>query len=224
MEGKMNDFFQNMLKQTSTTIAHLNDQITDLNKNVLSSAGGQTAAQNNTGVETMDLSPAGILNTVSKFINPQAAKTFLQGSGADDATHAFSAILTGDAARATEGVKSLLNAFNVLELPFPIITNGATISTKNSFTGAEIDAMANAVGTGISTYGKMTNAFMNTLYNSVDGGGIGSAWETANTLAGDSLKSAFSAGQIAHINAYDGAAGSDQRTLRRDRKHLGLYP
>ena len=89
MEGKMNDFFQNMLKQTSTTIAHLNDQITDLNKNVLSSAGGQTAAQNNTGVETMDLSPAGILNTVSKFINPQAAKTFLQGSGADDAILPF---------------------------------------------------------------------------------------------------------------------------------------
>ena len=209
----MNDFFQNMLKQTSTNIAKINSTINSINNTIPSNN-----TNNNTKIasETMDLSPAGILNSVTKLINPQTAKTFLQGSGADDANHAFSAVLTGDAAKAKEGVKGLLNAFNALELPFPIITNGATISTKNTFTSAEIDAIANAVGDGIAAYGKGTNAFVNYLYNNVDASGVGTSWENANNLAAENLKSALSNGQIAHIDAYDGAAGAgaDQEIAR----------
>ena len=212
----MNDFFQNMLKQTNTSIANINDTIQDINRNLETvNNSADEAKKDNAAVETVDLNREGNIKE-EPIINTEAAKEFLTSDSPEQASNAFTQVLTGNPAQVTEGVRSLLNWFNNLSLPFPIITNGATISTKNTFTDNEIDAMANAVGNGVAALTQTTGAFANSLYNGLATGDIGGAWQNAISAAASGLKGALSGGQIASINAYDGAtaAGSDQEIAR----------
>ena len=212
----MNDFFQNMLKQTNTNISNINDTIQDINRNLetIPNNSAEEAKKENAAVETVDLSKE--TNPETPIINTEAAKEMLTGEGIKEADTAFNQVLTGNPSQITEGVKSLLNWFNNLSLPFPIITNGATVSTKNTFTSSEIDAIANAVGNAVSSFGEGSNSFLTNLYSNLGGNTVGAAWQNALSATASGLKGALSGGQIASINAYDGAtaAGSDQEIAR----------
>ena len=214
----MDNFFQNMLKENGTKIENLNDSINDINKNITYVPNNGNAGQDEkAAVETVDIKDTGVVDKVTSIVDENAALDYLNKSDEElnEIGGTIGKIFTGKASDSVSATKALLNMFNNLSLPFPIFTNGATLSTKNSFSDEEIDRIANMVGALATGLDNMTSSFQSMVGN-LNIGGLGQMWQNAGGQALGGLKSAFSAGQIAHINAYNGAtaSGDDQEIAR----------
>ena len=214
----MDNFFQDMIKEKGTKIENLNDTINDINKNLTPYDNSAVPKQEeNAPVENVDVSPNIDVGKATKLVDEEAALDYLSKSDEElnDIGSTIGKIFTGNPSDVVNATKSLLNMFNNLSLPFPVFTNGAILSTKNSFSDEEIDRVANMAGTLATSLDNMTSSFQNMVGN-LNIGGLSQTWQETGGLAANNATSAFSAGQIAHINAYDGATsqGDDQEIAR----------